>query len=295
MRMIIRLGMARGIVAAILLGTIVGGVGGSLALAAGEPSAPAGDTGAAEAITNEYCPVMPDELTDPDIWVDYKGTRVYFCCRRCKHKFERDPEKYVANLAAFSKPSEDPFADAAATLLGDDPPPTDAAGEPAEHAHAAGEADEHEHDHDGKLPKPLKWLGEFHMASVNFPVGLLIAGAMAEVLLMMTKRASYASAARFCVWIGALGALASGVLGWFHAGVQIMEDDWVLATHRWLGTSTAVVALAALVLSESHVRRPDAPGRTHRYRVALFFSAILVAAAGFFGGALVYGIDHYAW
>jgi hypothetical protein len=29
--------------------------------------------------------------------------------------------------------------------------------------------------------------------------------------------------------------------------------------------------------------------------VALFISAFLVTATGFFGGAMVYGIDHYAW
>lgn len=293
----IRLFWLAAAIAAVVAG--VGGAGGRLAVAGEEPPAASSAGGGAEAVTNEWCPVLPDELTDPDIWVEYKGKRVYFCCQKCKHKFLRDPEKYVANLAAFSAPPAEGLPAAAAALLTDDSSSSDKAsdagassgGRGGEHA---SEADE-DRDHGGGLPKVLKWLGKFHMASVNFPVGLLVAGALAELLLMVTKRASYASAARFCVWIGGLGALVAGVLGWFHAGLQVMQDDWLTATHRWLGTLTAITALAALILSESHWRKPDMPARTHRYRVALFLAAVFVTGAGFFGGALVYGIDHYGW
>jgi YHS domain-containing protein len=52
-------------------------------------------------ITNTYCPVMTDMQTNPDIFTDYKGKRVYFCCNNCKAAFGREPEKYLAKLPQF--------------------------------------------------------------------------------------------------------------------------------------------------------------------------------------------------
>ncbi len=52
-------------------------------------------------ITNTYCPVMPDMQTNPEIFTDYKGKRVYFCCNNCKAAFGREPEKYLDRLPQF--------------------------------------------------------------------------------------------------------------------------------------------------------------------------------------------------
>ena len=51
--------------------------------------------------TNTYCPVMPDMQTNPEIFTDYKGKRVYFCCNNCKAAFGREPEKYLDQLPQF--------------------------------------------------------------------------------------------------------------------------------------------------------------------------------------------------
>jgi YHS domain-containing protein len=52
-------------------------------------------------VTNVMCPVMPDMKTDPDIFTDYEGKRVYFCCRNCRAAFVRNPEKYLSLLPQF--------------------------------------------------------------------------------------------------------------------------------------------------------------------------------------------------
>ena len=52
-------------------------------------------------ISNAYCPVMPDMQTNPEIFTDYKGKRVYFCCNNCKAAFAREPEKYLDQLPQF--------------------------------------------------------------------------------------------------------------------------------------------------------------------------------------------------
>lgn len=48
-------------------------------------------------ITQTQCPVM-DLPINEDIYVDYKGRRIYFCCEGCDDKFLENPEKYLAKL-----------------------------------------------------------------------------------------------------------------------------------------------------------------------------------------------------
>jgi len=54
-----------------------------------------------EPTTNAVCPVMPGMKVDSDIFTDYQGKRVYFCCLSCRAAFARDPEKYLALLPQF--------------------------------------------------------------------------------------------------------------------------------------------------------------------------------------------------
>ena len=51
--------------------------------------------------TNAICPVMPDMKVNSDIFTDYQGKRVYFCCPSCKAAFGRNPEKYLHLLPQF--------------------------------------------------------------------------------------------------------------------------------------------------------------------------------------------------
>ena len=49
------------------------------------------------------CPVMDGNKIDKNVFVEYKGKKVYFCCAVCKGEFEKDPEKYIAKLPQFAK------------------------------------------------------------------------------------------------------------------------------------------------------------------------------------------------
>jgi len=44
---------------------------------------------------------MPGMKVDSDIFTDYQGKRVYFCCLSCRAAFGRDPEKYLSLLPQF--------------------------------------------------------------------------------------------------------------------------------------------------------------------------------------------------
>jgi uncharacterized membrane protein len=129
---------------------------------------------------------------------------------------------------------------------------------------------------------------------VHFPIGLLMAAAAAELLRMATRKPAFDAVSRYCLWFGTLTAVVAGVLGWFLAGFHLTDDSWVLTTHRWLGTSTVVCAGTVLVLCELSLR-PDRRRTRMCFRVALFVVAALVSVTGFFGGAVVYGLDHYNW
>ena len=137
----------------------------------------------------------------------------------------------------------------------------------------------------------LSWLGRFHPPLTHFPIALLIAAAAAELLFIRSGSVLFEHSVRFSVWSAALTALPAAVLGWFFGGFHLVDDEWVMTAHRWSGTGAALLALWILLLLERTGREPASRGL---FRAALFSGAALVAAAGFFGGALLYGLDHYS-
>ena len=60
--------------------------------------------GREQAVQTE-CPVMIGNKIDPDLYSDYKGKRVYFCCNSCKSAFDKDPERYLHRLPQFATAS----------------------------------------------------------------------------------------------------------------------------------------------------------------------------------------------
>ena len=48
------------------------------------------------------CPVEGGAIKK-DIFIEYQGKKVYFCCEACKAKFKADPQKYLPKLPQFKK------------------------------------------------------------------------------------------------------------------------------------------------------------------------------------------------
>jgi plastocyanin len=158
---------------------------------------------------------------------------------------------------------------------------------------------ENDTEKDGGWPSGLageiiRWLGKFHPPAANFPIAMLVAAALAEILFAATGRPVFDAANRFCLWFGALAAVLTGTLGWFLGGFRTVDPSWIMTTHRWLGTSTDVLAVLALLLGEAS-RRPGRQRARRWFGVLLVVVALMALAAGFFGGALIYGIRHYDW
>lgn len=69
-----------------------------------EHPAPAGDgsrvaSTAEEGTRQRLCPVMGRRIS-PDIYTDYRGERVYFCCPPCVEDFEKAPQGYLEKMKA---------------------------------------------------------------------------------------------------------------------------------------------------------------------------------------------------
>ena len=43
------------------------------------------------------CPVLGGNV-NKEVYADYKGQRVYFCCQGCDAEFKKDPEKYLKKM-----------------------------------------------------------------------------------------------------------------------------------------------------------------------------------------------------
>jgi YHS domain-containing protein len=43
------------------------------------------------------CPVRGDPI-NKEVFIDYKGNRIYFCCPSCEDTFKKDAEKYLQKM-----------------------------------------------------------------------------------------------------------------------------------------------------------------------------------------------------
>jgi len=69
-----------------------------------QAEAPADQPQVAVAATEQTtCPVMEGNPINKSIFVEYKGKKVYFCCKGCPETFLANPEKYIAKLPQFKQ------------------------------------------------------------------------------------------------------------------------------------------------------------------------------------------------
>ncbi len=52
------------------------------------------------------CPVLGGNI-DKNVYADYKGKRIYFCCKGCDEAFKNNPEKYMQKLKEQGVTPED--------------------------------------------------------------------------------------------------------------------------------------------------------------------------------------------
>jgi hypothetical protein len=139
----------------------------------------------------------------------------------------------------------------------------------------------------------VNWLGKFHLLLLHFPIALMLAAGLGEVVAVWKGARVPSPAVQFCLALAALAAVPTVVLGWLHAAAgNGVASPQLLAAHRWLGTAAGVwlvgIALAA--------RRDALRGERGRgTRFALVIGVALVAAVAHVGGLIAHGSDFFDW
>lgn len=136
------------------------------------------------------------------------------------------------------------------------------------------------------------WLGFFgslHPAVVHFPIALITAAALFEAVQIVKKRPEPAPGTRALTFMAALGACVASLVGWFLEEYQGVEGQ-TFDLHKWIGLGSTGVAVVAAGLS---IKATCCRGSLLGLRLALILGAGLVSAAGFLGGALVFGEDYH--
>ena len=135
----------------------------------------------------------------------------------------------------------------------------------------------------------MAFFARLHPLLVHFPIALLIAAFGAEVVVVLSGQPRWRIAALANLGAGAVCALLAALAGWSLASQLGIESTQVLEWHRWLGTFAAGMALAAVVAAVGI--RGQSRLALWSYRGVLLLAAALVAAAGHFGGVLVWGAE----
>jgi len=135
----------------------------------------------------------------------------------------------------------------------------------------------------------LNWLGRTHAVIVHFPIAFFPAALFTAIV--GRKRPGFAKPVQFLVLAGGIIAPVAALFGWFNAGMDWATDDAMLAPHRWLGTGIGIAGAALALWAWRRPEEDRGPGMI--VGLAIITAAIVVQ--GWFGGALVHGMDHMNW
>ena len=135
----------------------------------------------------------------------------------------------------------------------------------------------------------LDWLGRLHPIIVHFPIAFFPAAFFTAIV--GRRRPAYAKPVQFLIVAGGIIAPIAAVLGWFNGGFTLATDDRMLSYHRWLGTGIGIGALALAIWA---IRKPE-DDRGLGIILVLGLMTVAIVVQGWFGGALVHGIDHLNW
>lgn len=233
-----------------------------LLLAPFTPASTEGET--PDTLTNRTCPVMIGTPVDAEKWVDHEGERIYFCCDRCIRRFRENPEFYLAPLEAEE-------ASAATDLYP-------------------------EWDGGALTGRLVRFLGNLHPLAVHFPIAFAFGALLADLLSLVRGEERYREAARFLLLVGAFSVVAALPLGYAAASGTAFPPETApdFGSHRLLGTVGGALLLAAFGLREWSVRSPR-HGVAGASRITLLLAAALIVLAGYHGGVLVHGHEHFHW
>lgn len=215
-------------------------------------------------LPNVMCPVTPDEAAEQDIWLDHAGTRIHFCCPKCRRTFKASPSSFA--VSTLTEP-----------------------------LHSAG----HDHQHHSASPERgfREFLGRLHPVSVHFPIALFVMAGICELAFAFSGRDFLRASAGFNLLAGWISGAAAGVLGWINAASYGAADELaLLSQHRWSAIALMLTSGIGLTIWPwSKSEKPASTARTTTARIVLTIVVVLTVVTGHLGGSLVFGANHLSW
>jgi len=139
--------------------------------------------------------------------------------------------------------------------------------------------------------KWIKWIGNYHVIILHFPIALIMMTAVAELFSIKSKSPIFTQAARFMIIAAAITALPAALLGLAY-GYGVNYDQTLTQLfwwHRFFGLSTALLAIITACLKELHVRKKIG---VLAYAISLALLVVLVTITGYLGGEMTFGLFH---
>lgn len=250
--------------------------------------------------SNEYCPVTTSEKSDSNIFLDYQGKRIYFCCNKCKRDFIADPDAYVKNLQVQeTKISDDTSnqteSETAHTTNSHENHSHDTADNNLNNNDTSVSKTAHDHatDHD-ESSDIIGFLGKFHPVIIHFSIALVIMALIFVGTRFVLGTEMFDHMAVITIYWAAFFAIISALLGLARAsGAQFPDSlEEFLEWHRLLGLiSTGLTVLTAI--AGYYWRKKSSSQSRILFFALLVLNVIAIGITGHLGATLVYGPNYY--
>jgi len=130
------------------------------------------------------------------------------------------------------------------------------------------------------------FFGRFHPLIVHFPIALLVAASIIEVMSRFARFKQLSLGLPFLLVLGTVTALVSVVMGFFIANDRGYDDE-TLFWHRWSGICILLLSLFLTLVIFNVV------SISSRIRLYLFvFLFLLISVVGHLGGSLTHGENY---
>jgi len=135
----------------------------------------------------------------------------------------------------------------------------------------------------------LDWLGRLHPSIVHFPLAFFPAALFTAIV--GRRRPGFAKPVQFLVIAGGITAPLAMLFGWFDGGLTLADTDPLLRIHRWLGTGIGILGFGLAIWAW---KRPESD-RSAGMLIGLGVLTAALIVQGWYGGAMVHGMDHLNW